>query len=100
MGFVLVVGRVVRACDLFLFVPNLAGAVLGVKDFQWIRRRVRKLVVMLPSLLGVHNGLVVLHHRQPAGSNPGVLELHAHKAFFLVHIGDFPDANIDVHVHQ
>lgn len=79
-----------RARDLFLLVPNLAGAILGVEDFQLIRRRVRKLVVMLPSLLGVHNGLVVLHHRQPAGSNPGVLELHAHKAFFLFTSVTFP----------
>ena len=100
MGFVLVVGRVVRSCDLFLFVPNLAGVVLGVEDFQWIRSRVRKLVIMQPRLLSVYDSIVVLHHRQPARCNPGVLELHAHKAFFLVHIGDFSDANIDVHVHQ
>ena len=91
---------VVRARDLFLLIPNLAGAVLGVEDFQWIRSRVRKLVIVQPRLLGVYDSLVVLHHRQPARCNPGVLKLHAHKAFFLVHISDFSDANIDVHVHQ
>ena len=47
MRLVLMVGGVVRSDNLFLFIPNLAGAIHGLFDFKVVGAGVDILVIML-----------------------------------------------------